>query len=59
MFDINGIKVNRITYFSVKIKDHEPKGIIEILSYTTVLRKRNYRICGGCLYLYNSYCRKM
>jgi hypothetical protein len=38
MFEINGIKVNRISYFSMKIKDHEPKGIIEILSYTTVLR---------------------
>lgn len=45
MFDINGIKVNRITYFPVKIEDREAKGITEVLSHTTVLGKRDYHIC--------------
>jgi hypothetical protein len=37
---INTVKVNRIMYFSMKIKGYESKGTTEVLSYTTVLRKR-------------------
>jgi hypothetical protein len=38
MVKMSGIKVNGITYFSVKISGRETKGVRQILSYMTSLR---------------------